>query len=606
MTTTENNQTTLESRLKETTEENELLLCQLHQVQEELERYYLRNKELEQAQPTALTNSAALTTCWADDELPDVLAENLNLRAVADVLRAVHHLESQNALNVRLGNILIQGVDSPGSLLSVPGKLGKIWRESSRQTPPEALGGKDYKKVIAAYQEGGFDAVENLLTAVAILPAMQANAYTALARFLMKVDQNATVDAARRAHALDPRPYRLKWLAFRLHEAGELVEAEAMLDVLPTGMEFSDSEARQVSRLRYEAKQARLRQARQKTHFAQRRAEVEKQLNTLARDRDTQSQLAAERGQAIESLKQAKAKLEQEKKTLADQLDDQKKLIQERGATLEALKQVQTRSEQELAMLTRRYGELEKLGAERGESVEALQQAKARLEMEKADLSARVGGLQDEKEEQQAELSLLLDQLHQVQEELERSFARDQEQKLEIAALTARYEEQTKITAERNQAVEAIQQAKTLQEQEKAALTRRHDEQAKLAAERGQALEALKQAKAQLEQDKAALSGRHDEQAKLAAERGQALEALKQAQAQLEQEKAALSRQHDEQAKLAAERQKQLAELQQRISSHLAAETTLSTRQQLLQDELVRAESQLDLIKDIFLREAGL
>ncbi len=40
-------------------------------------------------------------------------------------------------------------------------------------------------------------------------------------------------DAARRAYAVEPRGFRLKWLAFRLYEAGELVEAEAMLALLP-------------------------------------------------------------------------------------------------------------------------------------------------------------------------------------------------------------------------------------------------------------------------------------------------------------------------------------------------------------------------------------
>ena len=40
---------TTQAQLKEHQEENELLLLQLHQVQEELERYYLRNLELERA-----------------------------------------------------------------------------------------------------------------------------------------------------------------------------------------------------------------------------------------------------------------------------------------------------------------------------------------------------------------------------------------------------------------------------------------------------------------------------------------------------------------------------------------------------------------------------
>src|SRR5690606_13152659 len=98
---------------------------------------------------------------WVDDELPEVLAENRRLRALAEVQQQLHQIETQNALNVRLGNMLIEAADA-GALMSVPGKLIKIWRQSSRQEPPASLGGKTFDKVIASYNEGGFQAVEQL------------------------------------------------------------------------------------------------------------------------------------------------------------------------------------------------------------------------------------------------------------------------------------------------------------------------------------------------------------------------------------------------------------------------------------------------------------
>jgi hypothetical protein len=251
----QNNQVNPESRLKEMEEENDLLLCQLHQAQEELERYYLRNQELEERQ--SIGSGVPASIAWVDDELPDILAENQRLQVLVEVQQKVHRLETQNALSAKLGNILIQGVDSPGSLLSVPGKLGRIWRESARQVPPDSLGGKGFDKVIAVYDDGGFDAVEKLLAGVSISPVMLADAYTALARYLMKKDRVSAAKAARRAYARDPKPFRLKWLAFRLYEAGEVVEAEAMLDILPGELSFSDSETRQVSRLRHDARLAR-------------------------------------------------------------------------------------------------------------------------------------------------------------------------------------------------------------------------------------------------------------------------------------------------------------------------------------------------------------
>src|SRR5690606_1176909 len=102
-----------------------------------------------------------------------------------------------------------------------------------------------------------FAAVEKLLTRTSISPVMQANAWTALSRHLIQNKRDQAAEAARRAYALDPKPYRLKWLAFRLHEAGDVIEAAAMLELLPAGTPFSGSEARQAGRLQKEAKLAR-------------------------------------------------------------------------------------------------------------------------------------------------------------------------------------------------------------------------------------------------------------------------------------------------------------------------------------------------------------
>lgn len=193
----------------------------------------------------------------ADYELAGVVAENRRLHALVDAQRQLYHLEMHNALNVRLGNILIQAVDSPSTLLSVPGKLLGIWRQSVRKNPPAALGGKGFGKVISTYEEEGFAAVEKLLARISVSPVMQANAWTALSRHLIQNKRDQAAEAARRAYALDPKPYRLKWLAFRLHEAGDVIEAAAMLELLPAGTSFSGSEARQAGRLQKEAKLAR-------------------------------------------------------------------------------------------------------------------------------------------------------------------------------------------------------------------------------------------------------------------------------------------------------------------------------------------------------------
>ena len=74
----------------------------------------------------------------------------------------------------------------------------------------------------------------------------------------------------------------------------------------------------------------------------------------------------------------------------------------------------------------------------------------------------------------------------------------------------------------------------------------------------------------------------------------------------LENQVRTLTLRHDEHAKLAAERQRQLAELQQQMEKKQSADAEVSARQQMLHEEVVRAEAQIDLIKDILLREPGL
>ena len=81
-----------------------------------------------------------------------------------------------------------------------------------------------------------------------------------------------------------------------------------MLDILPNDIKFSESEARQASQLRNEAKHVRLHEAKQKTRFSERRAEVERKLEQL-----TQVKVSNEEGNELLSLQltQAQEELDQ-------------------------------------------------------------------------------------------------------------------------------------------------------------------------------------------------------------------------------------------------------------------------------------------------------
>ena len=142
-----------------------------------------------------------------------------------------------------------------------------------KTVPPAELGGKTFQKVIDAHTEGGPEAVETLLDSVFIASPMRANAYTALARHLMPLDVKQTADNARLAWETDPRPYRLKWLAFRLHDAGDAITAEALLDMLPADIPMSESEQRQAMQIHHESEYVRTEKARKECEKYRREVE---------------------------------------------------------------------------------------------------------------------------------------------------------------------------------------------------------------------------------------------------------------------------------------------------------------------------------------------
>ncbi len=258
---------TQEARIKELTEENELLFEQLHVVQEELEKYYHKLKECEQRKGVA-EGGASASACGGQGFSPqamDALAENRKLRALVEQQKIALRVETRNSLAARLGEMLVKGVSSTGSMLALPGKLRKMWKALERSVPPAELGGKTFQKVIDAYSAGGSEAVEKLLDSIFISPVMRANAYTALARHLMMTDAQKAAANARLAWETDPKPYRLKWLAFRLHDADDAVTADALLDMLPNDISMSESEERQAMRIRHEAKRERTEQARKQS-----------------------------------------------------------------------------------------------------------------------------------------------------------------------------------------------------------------------------------------------------------------------------------------------------------------------------------------------------
>jgi len=587
ITAAQQTETAVQARLKDLEEENELLLLQLHQVQEELESYFLKCRELERG---GGGNGAGSFPAggWVDDDLPTMQAEVSRLTTLVETQTRLHDIASRNALNARLGDILIQSVSPGGSLIGLPARLLAIWRASTSDQPPARLGGKNFDKVIETFQAGGPESVSQLLAAEPA-PEMRAKAWTALARHQMKSGLFAdAAHSARRAYEEEPKPYRLKWLAFRLHDAGEIAEADACLSLLPQDTPFSDSEARQRDQVRYEAKNARLREAKHKTGFESRRQAMESQMQTLRRDCDRHAGLAAEREGEIKSLQQAQARLEQDKSVLAA----------EREGEIKSLQQAQARLEQDKSVLAAQQEVSGKLLAERNAEIEALGKAFSELEQEKSALAAQ----------QEASVKLLAERYAEI-ESLRIACSRVEQEKL---AISRQRIESSLLLSEREAEIRILNQTRAHLEQQLSALVAQNDELANLAETRLGDIETLRQGLNDIEQEKAGLTAQLEASARLSAEREAKIDCLSQASGKFDQERAELkksieelTRQRDEQSRLAQDRIRQIEEMQRKAQEREAAETELATRQELIHEEMVRAEAQLDLLKEILLREQG-
>ena len=389
----------LEERVSELTEENALLFDQLHVVQEELEKYYRKLKECEQRKKIA-SREVVISSPRALDSL----MENHKLRVLVEQQRLALDVESRNSLSARLGEMFIKGATGTGSILVLPSRLRKVWKALDRKDPPVELGGKTFQKVLDAYAAGGNDAVEKLLDTVFISHVMRANAYTALARHLMLSDVRNAAFVARQAWECDPRPYRLKWLAFRLHDADDAVTAEALLDMLPADIPMSDSEKRQAARIRQDSKQSRKRAAEKEAggkeqkilaaqssqisaesdRLRQKAEELQKQIASHKEAASVaQKELAKQRAQnrALETLVESRneevarlSKRAEELKAHVEALTQESHSLRTKMSALETL---QDERQEEIARSTRQHEDLLKLYAESIKSVIERQQALA-------------------------------------------------------------------------------------------------------------------------------------------------------------------------------------------------------------------------------------
>lgn len=347
-----------DTRIKELTEENELLFKQLHVVQEELEKYYYKLKDCEQGKGSGAGGDESIVVI--SPKAKEAITENMKLRALVAQQQIALQVERTNSLAARLGEMLIKGVSSAGSFIALPVRLRRMWKALDQTEPPAALGGASFQKVLDAYAADGIEAVEKLLDATFLSPVMRANAYTALARQVMLTDARQGAELARLAWKTDPRPYRLKWLAFRMHEAGDTINAEVLLDMLPADISMNASEKRHANCIRQEATQECARQAQKVTEsFQTEFTQLQTTLSTLktaaSESKKQQDALEARLNKQGEEHKQELAQRDNriaELKKVAEHAKQEADRAHEAQAALQRQMETQKKESDTLAMHT--------------------------------------------------------------------------------------------------------------------------------------------------------------------------------------------------------------------------------------------------------------
>lgn len=109
------------------------------------------------------------------------------------------------------------------------------------------------QKTYNAVKGGDLSAFEDSLLISFAGPDEQAGFYTELSRKLKTVNAKAACKSAELAYLSDPKHFRAKWWSFRLAEANEVVKAYAILEHLPKGTPFSDSEIRRAEEINTKA-----------------------------------------------------------------------------------------------------------------------------------------------------------------------------------------------------------------------------------------------------------------------------------------------------------------------------------------------------------------
>jgi glycosyltransferase involved in cell wall biosynthesis len=160
------------------------------------------------------------------------------------LLLALAHAEQRanslkNTITFRLGHALLNGFKSFRAARQLPGQLWSLRKETLKRRQRAAgsalrddLGADepaaaiDTVKVVEHYHFGGLPAVLLHLDGSRLGGKSQrAHGFMEAAKAIYAVDPTDGLELAKHANSFDPRPHRMKWIAFRSYDSGQVLEA---------------------------------------------------------------------------------------------------------------------------------------------------------------------------------------------------------------------------------------------------------------------------------------------------------------------------------------------------------------------------------------------
>lgn len=166
-----------------------------------------------------------------------------------DVARAQQAaLDVRETLSFRLGYILNHMFKSRKNFREAPAALWELHREGARRRAKKRAR-EDMKlseaacaRIEAVLRDSGADEAAAYIKRDCKGEETIAAALTWLARKILTTEPDKALAIAREACGVSPRPFRRKWLAFLLFDAGHITEAKETLAALPADTPFQASE----------------------------------------------------------------------------------------------------------------------------------------------------------------------------------------------------------------------------------------------------------------------------------------------------------------------------------------------------------------------------